>query len=164
MKRKKGERLKKKHFKRPAPKRPSNGTAPNPAVDAIRYLDEWCAQAKGGAWKFAKSRQVYLLRHAFNADVLPEQHFKKLVSYLVGLPEGAARAKTIEQARAHADGRLPQQPKAKDVSNAAAPAAEPSSGEEPTASAAKDVERERAQLVQKRARRILKALGAAAAS
>jgi hypothetical protein len=104
MKRKMGERPKKKHYKK-SKTSAGTGAAPNPAADAIRYLDAWC-ERESGAWKFAKKSQVYLLRHAYDSAVLPSAHFQKLVRYVAGLPEGPARAKTIEQARAlHADAR-----------------------------------------------------------
>lgn len=105
--RKKGERPKKKHYKKPAPKKTGDGPVPNPAADCAQYLQDWCSQSKGGThtWKFNKSRQVFLLRHAYDADIFNDDVFKQLCEYVAGLPEGPARNKTIEQARAHADGR-----------------------------------------------------------
>lgn len=159
-KRRKGERPKKKHYKRPAPKKAGDGPAPNPAAEAIKYLEEWGAQSKGGAWRFAKTRQVYLLRHAYDCDALPDSAFDQLASYVAGLPEGAARAKTAVQAKAYAAGGVPPR---KAAPAAPAPAAEPD-GADAGAPAADTTALDEARMVRvrDRARRILKALGESA--
>jgi hypothetical protein len=156
-KRKTGERPKKANKKKPIPKGGHNEPAPNPAADAIAYLDAWCEREKG-EWKFNKTRQVYLLRHAYDDDVLPKEHFKKLVNYIAVLPEGPARSKTVEQAKAlHDDARSVL----KQTKTTAPPDAKAADDTSPDAIAAGDaaLDEERLMVVRKRAKTLLEALG-----
>ncbi|KAJ1615986.1 hypothetical protein T492DRAFT_1109596 [Pavlovales sp. CCMP2436] len=148
-KRKTGERPKKANYKKPVSKGGHNEPPPNPVVDAIAYLDAWCAREKGGDWKFNKTRQVYLLRHAYDEDVLPKEHFKKLVRYIAVLPEGPARGKTIEQALVLHDDARSVLKQTKDTAPGAIAVGDASPDEK------------RLAVVRKRAKKLLKALGAA---
>lgn len=49
-------------------------------------------------WKFSKPRQNYLLKHAFDGDVVPEERVGDLLLYLRDV-QGAARERCLDGAR-----------------------------------------------------------------
>ncbi|KAK9434236.1 hypothetical protein V1505DRAFT_396684 [Lipomyces doorenjongii] len=51
------------------------------------------------AWKFSKQKQNWLLRHCYDTQRIPAEWEDELMVYIVGLPEGAARDRVIEEAK-----------------------------------------------------------------
>ncbi|KAK9385575.1 hypothetical protein V1515DRAFT_237584 [Lipomyces mesembrius] len=51
------------------------------------------------AWKFSKQKQNWLLRHCYDTHRIPAEWEDELIAYIVGLPEGAARERVIEEAK-----------------------------------------------------------------
>ncbi|KAK9341497.1 hypothetical protein LIPSTDRAFT_70509 [Lipomyces starkeyi NRRL Y-11557] len=51
------------------------------------------------AWKFSKQKQNWLLRHCYDTQRIPAEWEDELMLYIVGLPEGAAQDRVIEEAK-----------------------------------------------------------------
>lgn len=70
---------------------------------AAAYLQAWRARedgnSEGAPWKFNKATQAWLLRHAYDSELVPKDVFKLLLKYLVGL-QGAARERLSAEADA----------------------------------------------------------------
>ncbi|KAK9358741.1 hypothetical protein V1504DRAFT_460115 [Lipomyces starkeyi] len=61
------------------------------------YLTLYATQRS--AWKFSKQKQNWLLRHCYDTQRIPAEWEDELMVYIVGLPEGAARDRVIEEAK-----------------------------------------------------------------
>lgn len=48
--------------------------------DSLNYLILW--KTEKNAWKFNKSRQVFLLKNMYNVEKVPTKHFKILKKYI----------------------------------------------------------------------------------
>lgn len=76
--------------------------AKDPEV-AAKYLQLWAEQQEGGksggAWKFNKATQVWLLHNAYNSTKVPKGVFSLLLRYLEGL-QGTARERAHAEAKA----------------------------------------------------------------
>lgn len=66
--------------------------------EAASYLSAWKHRDAGGAWKFNKNTQSWLLRHMFQAEKVAKGTFTLLLEYLGGL-QGLTRTRTIADAR-----------------------------------------------------------------
>ncbi|CAE7805848.1 unnamed protein product [Symbiodinium sp. CCMP2592] len=68
--------------------------------EASSYLAAWKAhQDSGTAWRFNKATQAWLLRHAYEPEMVPKKVFQLLLRYLAGL-SGAARDRAVAEAGA----------------------------------------------------------------
>lgn len=68
--------------------------------EASSYLAAWKAhQDLGTAWRFNKATQAWLLRHAYEPELVPKKVFQLLLRYLAGL-SGAARDRAVAEAGA----------------------------------------------------------------
>ncbi|CAH1793780.1 unnamed protein product [Owenia fusiformis] len=61
----------------------------------LQYLKEWKTNKE--KWSFQKVRQVWLLKHMYDVEKIPDEDFEILLSYLEGL-KGKAREVTIQNA------------------------------------------------------------------
>ncbi|KUJ15731.1 uncharacterized protein LY89DRAFT_697808 [Mollisia scopiformis] len=70
------------------PKKPAKITKPAAHFSRpfLQYLKEYCESRS--TWKFNKNHQNHLLRHAFDADVVPSDHALYLFEYVRGLQGG----------------------------------------------------------------------------
>ena len=70
----------------------STDTEPADPLDhpAIKYLETFSNDKQN--WKFAKSRQIYLVKHIYDDEKIPKKHFKMLLKYLEGLKGGPKTA------------------------------------------------------------------------
>ena len=59
------------------------------------YLETW--KKWKGLWKFQKVRQVWLLQHMYDTELVTEPTFAIMIEYLGGL-KGAGRTATLEEA------------------------------------------------------------------
>ncbi|KAK9374497.1 uncharacterized protein V1513DRAFT_445836 [Lipomyces chichibuensis] len=66
-------------------------------TEARAYLTLYATERS--AWKFSKQKQNWLLRHCYDTQRIPAEWEDELVVYIVGLPEGAARDRVIEEAK-----------------------------------------------------------------
>ena len=69
--------------------------------EAASYLSLWKHREAGGAWKFNKNTQSWILRHCFEPDKVSKQTFSILLEYLKGL-QGTTRTRTIADAQRRA--------------------------------------------------------------
>lgn len=69
--------------------------------EAASYLSAWNHRDAGGAWKFNKNTQSWLLRHMYQADKVTKGTFSLLLKYLGGL-QGSTRTRAIADARKRA--------------------------------------------------------------
>lgn len=81
-----------------AKKKKKNRKAPPEATkntkdQCLQYLKDW----QGPSWKFCKNKQLWLLSHAFEEDMIPEDDFEILLRYIEGL-KGAARERLQQSA------------------------------------------------------------------
>mmetsp|Transcript_1833 Transcript_1833/g.2850 ORF Transcript_1833/g.2850 Transcript_1833/m.2850 type:complete len:208 (-) Transcript_1833:333-956(-) len=53
--------------------------------EAASYLSAWKHRAAGGAWKFNKNTQSWLIRHMYEVDKVAKPSFVTLMEYLQGL-------------------------------------------------------------------------------
>lgn len=91
----------------PSSKHPTTSPTPTPVQpkpSVLAYLTTF--HTAPTEWKFNKSKQTQLLKHAFNPDVIPSAHNDALVAYLSGLKGQAAR----ERVRTAAKSILAQPP------------------------------------------------------
>ncbi|CAE7544197.1 unnamed protein product [Symbiodinium natans] len=66
--------------------------------EASSYLTAWQAhQDVGTPWRFNKATQAWLLRHAYEPELVPKQVFRILLRYLAGL-SGVARDRALAEA------------------------------------------------------------------
>eukprot|EP00743_Colponemidia_sp_Colp-15_P001970 GILK01002143.1.p1 GENE.GILK01002143.1~~GILK01002143.1.p1 ORF type:complete len:251 (-),score=71.65 GILK01002143.1:309-1022(-) len=63
---------------------------------ALNYLSLWNIQ--DSSWKFQKSKQVWLLKHMYDDQLVPAKHFSILVKYLEHL-KGNSRDQTLREAK-----------------------------------------------------------------
>lgn len=69
---------------------------------AAGYLNSWLRKEEGASdhgWKFNKATQAWLLRHAYDPDLVEKDTFKLLLRYVIGL-RGAARERLRTEAGA----------------------------------------------------------------
>ena len=59
------------------------------------YLETW--KKRKGLWKFQKVRQIWLLQHMYDTELVTEPTFAIMIEYLGGL-KGAGRTTTLEEA------------------------------------------------------------------
>ena len=63
---------------------------------AIMYLKQW--KKHRDEWKFQKVRQVWLLTHMYDSNMVNDKHFKTLLKYLDGM-KGMCRQTTSTKAQ-----------------------------------------------------------------
>ncbi|KAJ3350275.1 hypothetical protein GGF32_004990 [Allomyces javanicus] len=81
---------------------------PDDERDAVvAYLHEW--KANRAAWRFSKNKQVWLLKHLYTRNKIPDSAFAIAVEYLEDL-RGVARTRAFDEAKriVENDGRDPQ--------------------------------------------------------
>ncbi|KAJ2719840.1 hypothetical protein GGI07_004959 [Coemansia sp. Benny D115] len=66
------------------------------AIAALAYLDKW--KNNQAEWKFMKSRELWIVRHIYQENKIPDYVFPVAVEYLSGLSPGL-RKSMIENAR-----------------------------------------------------------------
>eukprot|EP00474_Spongospora_subterranea_P011320 CRZ11778.1 hypothetical protein [Spongospora subterranea] len=64
---------------------------------ALQYLTLW--DSDKSQWKFAKARQIWLLKNMMNRDKIPKASFKMLLRYINSMT-GHARTASIEKVKA----------------------------------------------------------------
>jgi len=74
----------------PADDAEETATGPHPALE---YLQCW--RHDRDSWKFAKNRQSYLLKHAFDAKKVPKEYFSILVKYVEGISGQARQVRRV---------------------------------------------------------------------
>ena len=57
--------------------------------DSLNYLVLW--KESKDAWKFQKTRQIWLVRNIYNVERMPENHFKIMKKYIKSMPEGPTK-------------------------------------------------------------------------
>ncbi|CCG81281.1 Putative uncharacterized protein [Taphrina deformans PYCC 5710] len=62
---------------------------------ALEYLSLYCAARS--EWKFSKPKQNYLLKNTYSDEMIPDDRFTNLLTYLHGL-QGGARERCLETA------------------------------------------------------------------
>lgn len=67
--------------------------------EAAAYLSAWKHRAAGGAWKFNKNTQSWLIRHMYEADKVAKPMFVILMDYLKGMK---SKERVIEDAERRA--------------------------------------------------------------
>lgn len=85
----KAKKARKKKKNRKAPPEATKNTKDQ----CLQYLKDW----QGPSWKFCKNKQLWLLSHAFEEDMIPEDDFEILLRYIEGL-KGAARERLQQSA------------------------------------------------------------------
>jgi len=75
---------------KPADDADETATGPHPALE---YLQCW--RHDRDAWKFAKNRQSFLLKHAFDAKKVPKEYFSILLKYIEGISGQARQVHSI---------------------------------------------------------------------
>ncbi|CAN8003837.1 unnamed protein product [Ixodes hexagonus] len=85
----KAKKVKRKKKNRRAPPEATKNTKDQ----CLQYLKDW----QGPSWKFCKNKQFWLLSHAFEEDMIPEDDFEILLRYIEGL-KGAARERLQQSA------------------------------------------------------------------
>ncbi|KAJ3367247.1 hypothetical protein GGF31_007665 [Allomyces arbusculus] len=75
--------------------------------EVVAYLHEW--KANRAAWRFNKNKQVWLLKHLYTRNKIPDSAFAIAVEYLEDL-RGVARTRAFDEAKriVENDGRDPQ--------------------------------------------------------
>ncbi|KAJ3286742.1 hypothetical protein HDU79_006267 [Rhizoclosmatium sp. JEL0117] len=68
---------------------------PTPREQAAQYLQQWSTDRT--AWKFQKSRQLWILRHLLDTWNISDDNFKIALKYCKDLPEGNARTVTLAE-------------------------------------------------------------------
>lgn len=80
-----------------------NSTKVKDPTKAASYLSAWKhREAGGGAWKFNKNTQSWLIRHMYDVDKVAKTTFDILLDYLDGMPEGTTKARIIQDAQRRA--------------------------------------------------------------
>jgi hypothetical protein len=69
--------------------------------EAAQYLSSWKHRNAGGAWKFNKNTQSWLLRHLYQTELVSKTTFQLLLEYLTDL-KGQMRTRTMEDAKRRA--------------------------------------------------------------
>lgn len=64
--------------------------------DSLNYLVLW--KSSRAAWKFQKSRQIWLLKNIYNIERLPIKHFKILKKYIKTMQEGQVKERILKEA------------------------------------------------------------------
>lgn len=64
---------------------------------SLAYLRQY--HEDRGSWKFNKNHQTYLLKHAFNTDIIPIDYSELLYVYIIGL-QGGVRKRVRDEALA----------------------------------------------------------------
>lgn len=69
-------------------------------AEALSYLKAWeKREGASGTWKFNKATQEWILRHAYDAELVPKETFRLMLLYLEGL-KGAGRQRACDRAAA----------------------------------------------------------------
>lgn len=63
---------------------------------ALEYLSLYCSARQ--EWKFSKPRQNYILKNAYDDDVLPNERFDSVLEYIDSL-QGASRDRMADTAK-----------------------------------------------------------------
>ena len=66
------------------PKKAKKSKTKDP-IEAAAYLSAWKHREAGGAWKFNKNTQSWLIRHMYEADKVHKATFVIMLEYLTGL-------------------------------------------------------------------------------
>eukprot|EP00347_Sterkiella_histriomuscorum_P018283 403346101 len=66
--------------------------------DSLNYLILW--KNDKIAWKFKKSRQVFLLKHMYNIEKVPTKHFKILKKYIKSMQSSNIKDTLLKEALA----------------------------------------------------------------
>ena len=82
------------------PKKPKKSKTKDP-IEAASYLSAWKHREAGGAWKFNKNTQSWLIRHMYEADKVAKATFVIMLEYLKGLPANL-RSRVVEVAEKRA--------------------------------------------------------------
>lgn len=82
------------------PKKPKKSKTKDP-IEAASYLSAWKHREAGGAWKFNKNTQSWLIRHMYEADKVAKATFVIMLEYLKGLPVNL-RSRVVEVAEKRA--------------------------------------------------------------
>ncbi len=64
--------------------------------DSLNYLVLW--KSSKAAWKFQKSRQIWLLKNIYNIERLPIKHFKILKKYIKSMQDGQVKERILKEA------------------------------------------------------------------
>jgi hypothetical protein len=64
--------------------------------DSLNYLVLW--KSSRAAWKFQKSRQIWLLKNIYNIERLPIKHFKILKKYIKTMQDGQVKERILKEA------------------------------------------------------------------
>ena len=80
----------------PSPASKKAQSAAQPLTSTIDYLSTYYASRS--TWKFNKSKQNQLLKHAFDTSKIPSEYDSALRIYIMGLEGNAARARMRERA------------------------------------------------------------------
>ena len=64
--------------------------------DSLNYLVLW--KSSRAAWKFQKSRQIWLLKNTYNIERLPIKHFKILKKYIKTMQDGQVKERILKEA------------------------------------------------------------------
>lgn len=86
---------KKEKLKTKAEKKPK--AVPQRLSPSLAYLRQY--HEDRGSWKFNKNHQTYLLKHAFDADIIPLEYSESLYVYVIGL-QGGVRKRVRDEALA----------------------------------------------------------------
>lgn len=82
------------------PKKAKKSKTKDP-IEAASYLSAWKHREAGGAWKFNKNTQSWLIRHMYEADKVNKATFVIMLEYLTGL-SAPVKARIVEVAEKRA--------------------------------------------------------------
>ena len=82
------------------PKKSKKSKTKDP-IEAASYLSAWKHRDAGGAWKFNKNTQSWLIRHMYEADKVHKATFVIMLEYLTGLT-GTLKARVVDVAEKRA--------------------------------------------------------------
>lgn len=85
--------------KKQAPPKKAKALKTKDPTEAASYLSSWKHRAAGGAWKFNKNTQSWLIRHMYEADKVSKPVFVILMEYLEGMKH---KERVIEDAERRA--------------------------------------------------------------
>jgi hypothetical protein len=85
--------------KKQAPPKKAKALKTKDPTEAASYLSAWKHRAAGGAWKFNKNTQSWLIRHMYEADKVSKPVFVILLEYLEGMKH---KERVIEDAERRA--------------------------------------------------------------
>jgi hypothetical protein len=83
------------------PKKKSKKSKTKDPVETASYLSAWKHREAGGAWKFNKNTQSWLIRHMYETDKVAKATFEVMLEYLAGLPSNQ-KGRVIEVAEQRA--------------------------------------------------------------